>query len=282
MKRRGTGKFGMVLCMCATLLAGVRAGAQPHAPEYSPATTAMAPVVTPPADVWLQRLAGRYGFDGAIHHQETVDDPDRDEVDEVTGLTVHRHTPWHLNDWSQPIHGKGDCITFGAGPGLQCVVSVVWPEMWRSTGKAQLGGVTDMSPAVILAGLAPSIGGIRLLLVDHKGLAHPASIALHGDAASTSPACVNSPGVQRCKQTITLTAKADGRTPYLVISTSVYYLRDKTDRKMFLEKVDPSDPASPTERPTEWVEERLDVSFSLRREAQGTGSAAPARPSRSR
>jgi len=262
-----------------SVLAAGRAGAQPHA---SPPPAPEEAVVTPDPDVWLGQLVGRFRFDGAIHHEETVDDPDRDETDEVTGLTVRKHTPWHLNSWTQPIQGKADCIAVGDGPGLQCVVNVIWPEMWRSTGKAQLGGVSDMSPAVILAGLAPTSGGIRVLLVDHKGLAHPGSTTLSGDSANSSPPCVNTPGVQRCKQTVKLTAKPGAAHMYLVISTGVYFRRDKTDRKQFLEKVEPNNPYSPMENSMEWVEEDLDVSFSLQRESQAADGAAAVTPPASR
>lgn len=260
----------MVLAACALLIAG-QVGAQPRTEPPPPPA---AEVVTPETEDWLLRLPGRYQFEGVIRHEEVVADPDRDEVDEETGATVMRHTPWRLNIWTQAVQGKGDCIEFGSGPGLQCVINLVWPQVWRGTGKAQLGGVSDLNPAMILAGVAPASGGIRFLLVDQKGLAHPGSSTLRGDTAATSPACVNMPGMQNCKQTVRLTARADGRSPQLVISTSMRFNRSKTDRKPFLERVDPNDPLSPMERPSEWVEEMLDISFSLRRVAQDSADKA--------
>ena len=165
---------------------------------------------TPSTAEWLPRLPGRYILDGVIHHEEIVDyDPHYDYGDgEVMGR-------FHiLNDWSQPIVGKGDCIEFADGaPGLQCVINVSWPDMWNlQTGRASLGAVSDLTPAMVLAGVNPADESIRFLLVDKRGLGHPGSLVLKGESAMAKVPCVNLPGVLRCEQMLQITARASCRS----------------------------------------------------------------------
>ena len=152
----------------------------------------------------------------------------------------------------------------------------LWPEQWRVTGQGQLGGVANFSPAMVLAGLVPPDpnGGIRILLVDEKGIGHPGSLTFSGDSAVAKPPCVNHPGMQRCEQVAKITAKADATTLFVQLNVSTRFMRNKTDRKHFLDKLDPNDNTSRTEKPTEWVEELLDVSLSLKRETDAAGPAA--------
>jgi hypothetical protein len=234
-----------------------------------------------PTDVpaWLKRLPGRYRFDGSIVHREIIDfeqlndappDADDPEGGEVRGPYLY------LPEWAQPIQGKGDCINFSEGAGLQCVVNIAWPEQWRFTGKAQLGGVSDMTPANILVGLAPSTApdSVRFLLIDKRGLAHPGSLVLSGDSATAKVPCVDMPGMQRCDQLLRVTAKADG-TMHAELSVTVRFQRSKLDRKRFLEQVPTrSGEKGRTERAQEWVEESLSVSFALPREPRPVAPAA--------
>lgn len=68
-----------------------------------------------------------------------------------------------VSDWTRRAAGKRDCIAFGRGPGLQCVINVDWEEMWRgSAAAAQLGGVSDLKPAMILATPGPTPGSCSL------------------------------------------------------------------------------------------------------------------------
>jgi hypothetical protein len=252
----------VVVAVCGLLLAVAVRAAAPRGQVAARPTEKPGAAPTEPA-VWIKRLAGRFSFDGAIRHEEMTDfERFHDYPDgEVTGALMR------LNEWSEPVQGKADCTDLRGGPGLQCVISMVWPEKWRATGKAQLGGVPNLAPAMILAGLAPSItpDGISFLLVDDKGLAHPGSLVLSGDSASARPPCVNLPGVLRCSQKFTITARTDADRLFMQLSIGVRFNRQKTDRKQFLDDVDPDPVVVRYERPTEWVDELLDVSFALKR-----------------
>ena len=255
--------------MAGFMLVAGHAAAQPRmAPELAQTE----PVETPPTDVWLQRLPGRYIFDGVIHHVEIADYDERDDYPdgEVTGISQY------LNEWSQPVVGKGDCIEFAEAPGLQCVISLLWPDMSDIlTGRASLGAISDLSPAMVLAGVNPDNQAIRFLMVDNRGLGHPGSLVLKGEAAAAKVSCVDIPGVLRCEQKLQVTAKADSQLRFVVLSTQVRYQRSKLDRKPFLDHIGGDD--GPLEKPREWLDEQLDVSFSLRREERPEEAGQAAR-----
>lgn len=84
------------------------------------------------------------------------------------------------------------------------------------------------------------------------------------------------PGAQKCEQKFTVTAKPDSELIFMTFSTTVRAFRSKLDRKQVLATL----PDERTERSTELYEERITVSFSLRREVQATvaPSAIPAEP----
>jgi hypothetical protein len=255
------------------VLAGWQISGHCASPRDPPPAPKVEAVTTPDTGVWLQRLPGRYIFDGVIHHVEIADyDPREDHADgEVAGPSQY------LNEWSQPVQGKGDCIAFAAAPGMQCVINVLWPEMWDAlTGRASLGAVSDLSPAMVLTGVNPATQAVRFLMVDKRGLAHPGSLVLNGDAATAQLPCVDLPGVLRCEQKFTITAKADAHTIFVVLSTSVRYQRSKLDRKQFLDHIGGDN--GPLERSREWLDEILDVSFSMRREEQSAGQPASSAP----
>lgn len=261
----------------ALLAAGHAGAATPRGGTASRAEEAKPVSAAAPVDptILTKRLLGRFQLEGVIHHEEIVDfnrlddappNPDvpGNEEGEVRGAYLY------LQEWSQPVEGKGDCIDFSDGPGMQCVLNVSWPEMWRNNGKAQLGGVSDMSPAMILAGFTPSTdpAAVRILLVDKRGLAHPGALTLkNAETATASLPCVNLPGSQTCEQRLTISAKASATLVSVTLSTRVRFLRSKLDRKMFLDNI-----GDRREKATEWVEELLDVSFTLRPESRDTQS----------
>jgi hypothetical protein len=164
--------------------------------------------------------------------------------------------------------GRADCIEFAEGPGLQCVVNLVWPEVWNEmTGKASLGGVSDLTPAMVLAGADSDPARLRFLMVTRRGFGYPGRAELSGDSAITRPSCVDLPGVQRCEQKVQVTAGADGRAFQVVVSTRARYLRNKKDRDPFIT-------LGPGILPFEWVDELLEVSFSVKRDASAGSSDA--------
>jgi hypothetical protein len=206
-------------------------------------------------------------------------DPYRDVLNgDVRGATQI------LNEWTQPVIGKGDCIEFADGaPGLQCVINVFWHDMWNmQTGRASLGAVSDLTPAMVLAGVNPDNQAIRFLTVDKRGLGPPGSLVLKGEAATAKVSCVNLPGLQRCQQKLRIEARADARNKYVVLSSEVRYIRSKLDRKQSLGRIGCSEEdiecVNPFERSMEWLDELLEVSFSLRPEErpEEAGHAAPA------
>ena len=264
---------GALAVLGSGLIVAAQAGA---APRDAPEAAAVEEVPTPPTDEWLKRLPGRYIFDGVIHHVEIADfDPREDYPDgEVMGVSQH------LNEWSQPIVGKGDCIEFADGAaGLQCVVNVLWPEMWDAlTGRASLGAVSDLTPGMVLAGVNPDTQAIRFLLVDKRGLGHPGSLVLKSESATAKVPCVDLPGMLRCEQKFQITARADSRPIQVVLSTALRYQRSKMDRKQFLDHIGGDE--GPLEKSREWLDELLEVSFSLRREERPEEGAvaAPSTP----
>jgi hypothetical protein len=239
------------LCAAAALLA-VTAGAEPRRPPPAPPVVE---VETPDMGVWVKRLLGRFQLDGVIHHVDYVD-PDRGGPQLV------------YNEWTQSMGGKADCIEFAITPGIQCVINLVWPEVWNEmTGKAGLGGVPDMTPAMVLAGIDPDVKKLRFLMVSSRGFGYPGRAELKGDTAITRPSCVDLPGVQRCEQKVQVTAGTDGKAFQVVVSTKARYIRNKRDR-------DPDDDSKP---PFEWVDELLEVAFSVKPdESTPATDAAPA------
>jgi hypothetical protein len=251
--------------------------AQPH---ISPEVERAEFVPTPDTGTWLERIPGRYLFDGVIRHVEIAEyDP---RLDYPNGW-VHGQKQY-LNEWSQPVVGKGDCIAFAEAPGLQCVINVKWPEQWNGqTGRATLGAVSDLSPAMLVAGVNPADQAIRFLMVDFRGLGHPGSLTLKGNTASTRVDCVNLPGLIRCDQKFTIEAREESELIFVTLGTEVRYLRNKTDRKAVLNPVPedylplagplPDSFIAGDERPREWVDEFLTVTFSMRREAEAAPGA---------
>lgn len=252
-----SGVLAVVACAAALGAGGALAGPRDAA---SASQSADDNTETVEPAVWSKRLLGRFRLEGLIYHDECV------YPDGGTGTCMS------INEWQQPIEGKGDCIDFAEGPGLQCVINVIWPEMWReATGKAQLGGVSDLTPAMVLAGfVTTTAGGIRVLLVNDKGLAHPGALILRGSTASARPPCVNMPGMSYCEQRFRIEAKPDAKNLYVTLGTETRFIRSKLERKQSLDA---------GERSTEQAEERIEVSFALRPEA-GSADAAQTTPSR--
>lgn len=237
-----------------------------------PATYVLDDAVDPA--VWMQRLVGRFRLDGAIHYEEYIEPLDRGRrgklqvesllfdsngepilpADEEGAPTIMVMRP-KVRDWTRSTAGKGDCINFGNGPGLQCVINVHWEDVWGDAVRSGLGGMSDLKPAMILAGLAPATGGIRFLEVDDKGLAHPGQVTLEGSSAILKPPCVNTPGVWNCEIVIKVEAGPDARILFAQVTNRLLFQRAEVGQR-------------------ENVEQILTLSLSMRREQQ---EAAPQR-----
>jgi len=209
---------------------------------------------------WMARLSGRFTFDGVIHHEEEILDFDKNRDAPITEES--------LPEWSLPVEGKADCIKFAEGPGLQCVLYLDWIEQWRLNGKVPMGGVSDITPGVVLAGFTPATAPdqVRFLLGDSRGIAHPGFLTIRGNSLVASPACVNLPGTMSCRQTFTITSRPDSRPAFVYLFTERRFHRNKLDRKRQLDMVN-----GRFERPMEYAEERLTVSFALRPDKDDPG-----------
>jgi hypothetical protein len=243
------------LAAASLLVAGI-AGADPrNAPELAK----VPPVEDAEPGAWLKRLPDRYTIDGVVHHVEYWDDG-----------------PTPMAEWSQPVaSGKADCVGFADGPGLHCLASVNWAvgadgellaagpqgvtyqapqtEIHNAPPSSDLGmGASNLRPGMILAGIAPSSPGtIRLLVVDDKGLAHPASLQISGDAALATGPCTNEPGKLTCEQKFRVEARPEARTVFVTFGVRTTYLRFVPGGR----------------RSTVRVEELLEISLALRRDA---------------
>lgn len=188
--------------------------------------------VTDPAEigVWLRQLAGRYRFEGTIeilgeeasydyspHQCGSLPPPPSEEGD----------LPIAPVPYCTQVHGVGDCVAIGSGPGVQCVLDVSWVEQFDVTAEGAFelpGFVPFLSPAMILFGLDPGEAGIRFLLVNHKGLPEGGVGRVAGNRATFHTPCVNGPStllamrprllveerpLQSCVRVIRVDAKPD-------------------------------------------------------------------------
>lgn len=183
--------------MGAALLASAAAHADPRTPppraDYQ---------LTPdaPMDLWLPRLVGKYSFSGAV--EVVYDHPDY--LDHRCGgalppdpLTSESSIPPPpVTPYCSDVQGNGECIAIGKGPGVQCLLNVVWQNFgYLPGGDVLAGGVSYLSPGVELFGMDPSRQVISHLVVDNKGLPERGAGVIKGNRATFKSACVNAPAV---------------------------------------------------------------------------------------
>jgi hypothetical protein len=146
------------------------------------------------ADVWLRRLVGRYRIEGMVEvvydHPDYIEHrcgplpPDPNQSDNPPPPAV---------PYCSGIKGKGDCVGIGSGPGVQCILDVSWQDIYTQLGANLPGGVSYLSPAMLLFGLDPTQAAIHHLLVDNKGLPEGGPGANTGNRATFKTTCVNAP-----------------------------------------------------------------------------------------
>lgn len=134
---------------------------------------------------WMRRLLGQFAYSGYVdlHGQGNPED-----LRIVTGI--------------------GDCVGFGVAPGVQCEIKVTWPETRGPDGEEIFGGVSNLSPAMILYGFEPDDLGIRYLLVDSEGVAEGGVGLITGDTFMSREPCAGTPNCQRVMRTY---ARPDGK-----------------------------------------------------------------------
>src|SRR5690606_30213292 len=90
----------LALLPVAALLYSSNADAQARPPPPQWKDPSGPPVAM---DVWLRRLVGQFTFEGMISVQ---------------------------GGDTQTVEGKGDCVSVGTGPGVQCVLNVTWLDIY--------------------------------------------------------------------------------------------------------------------------------------------------------
>jgi hypothetical protein len=158
----------------------------------------------PPVEmhVWLRWLVGRFSVEGEVHVPSL-------------GECGAPSQP------CRPIEGTVDCVSVGAGPGVQCIFNVSWLDIWSvdsETGEVVPAAVSYLNPAMAMFGLDPGNAAIYHLLVDNKGLPEGGPGTNTGSRATFRTSCVNQPGVPGgCERIFRIEAKADARLVYMWI-----------------------------------------------------------------
>lgn len=202
----------------------------------------------PPVEpaIWLQRLVGRYQFDGLVEvvyeHPDYIEHrcgplpPDPAQQSEMP--------PPPAIPYCSTIKGIGDCVAIGAGPGVQCILDVAWADIYAVTPEGAYnlpGGVSYLSPAMMLFGLDPGQSAINYLLVDNKGLPEGGPGANTGNRATFKTSCVNGSALmsampevvpderrperprvwQTCERVIRFDAKANARVVHMSMDINI-------------------------------------------------------------
>lgn len=153
---------------------------------------------------WLPRLVGRFKYEGVADlrsEAERLAPPDTTRPMRVKSAT-----------------GKGDCVAIGNGPGVQCVMHVLWDEEWGPSGEPVEGGVSFLGPAATLYGFDPIAAEVRYLMLNTSGVAESEVGILRGDRTNWTfeTHCESDPSA-RCRRMIRIAAPLDGKFVQLSI-----------------------------------------------------------------
>jgi len=227
-----------VLAGAAVLPCGV-ALSQPRAePEIN--FKAVVPV-TEPAQVaeWLQRLVGRYKYDGMIQMAETC------------VVMVDEGPPPPPSDQCQSITGKSDCIAVGTGAGVQCILNVTWRDIFTvdyESGQVTEDMVSYLDPAMELYGLNPDKLALTRLIVNNKGIAEGGDGFIKGNTAVFTSPCANADSVG-CYRTIRIEAKPDAKLLYVSFARKFQSELETPYAVMTLRRVATEEESAPTLKP---------------------------------
>lgn len=157
-----------LLAASVAFIAAVPAGAAaPRTPLETLVRHPLPPSMVDMGD-WLRLLAGRFKWDGVLDTQPQEAPENGTDLYSVSGMS--------------------DCVTVGAGPGVQCVIDVRWHEGWTLQGRPI--AVPNLTPAMILYGIDPVRERLVYLQVDNKGLAIGGPGTLYGNAATLRAPCI--------------------------------------------------------------------------------------------
>jgi len=120
---------------------------------------------------WLSRIVGRFRLAGRVEKRQTIAleiDGQRPEFAETTLVGN--------------VSGIADCAAVGTGPGVHCILNVVWPviePISPGSGFAAMQlpppaseRIRVMRPAVMVLGLNPDTAEIRASMVTDDSIAH--------------------------------------------------------------------------------------------------------------
>jgi hypothetical protein len=195
--------------------------------------------VTGPIEMgaWLRRLVGRYSFEGVV--QVVLPEYAKNQCGPLPPEPSESGTlPPPDDSYCSAIHGKGDCISVGTGPGVQCILDVVWQEIYEVTDEGAFnlpGFVPYMNPAMELFGLDPGRAGVGHLLVDHKGLPESTLGFIKGNRLVFKAPCVNAPVLfgamkldrvddrilQTCERITYIDAKVDSKVVHMSVDIEI-------------------------------------------------------------
>lgn len=133
---------------------------------------------------WLRRFVGEFSYTGYVDIR-------------AEGIPRQR----------QGVAGNARCVAFGKAPGVNCTMSVAWPEVHGPGGEDVLGGVSTFNPSMMQLGLDPDRLGIRFMQVDNRGIAERGDGYLFTNTLTTTTACV---GIPDCQRTTRINAHSDG------------------------------------------------------------------------
>jgi hypothetical protein len=230
--------FAAALAGAAALACGM-ANAQPRAePEIH--FQAVEPI-TEPAQVaaWLQRLTGRYKYDGMI------------QMANVCVEVPAEGPPPPPSELCQGIRGKSDCIAVGTGPGVQCILNVTWQDIYTTdfeNGTVNEVMVSYLDPAMELYGLQPGKLAMSRLIVNNKGIAEGGDGFIKGNTAVFSAPCANAATVG-CYRIVRVEAKAEARLLYVWFSMKIEPEIETTYAVMTLRRVSAEEESAPTLKP---------------------------------
>lgn len=206
--------------LLGTSMTGVAlAASPPRAPPPQWKDPAGEPVAM---DVWLDRLVGRFQFEGVVEVPDRCVPPPP---------PPDGSPPPFFSPLCSTVTGVGDCVSIGTGPGVHCIFNARWDDLYEIVHASQAGaggifavpgGVNNLAPSVALFGMDASATRLSMLLVDNKGLAEAADGSLHGARATLETRCVNDlklyeamrrmpPPPRTCRRITRIEAREDGR-----------------------------------------------------------------------
>jgi hypothetical protein len=182
-------------------------------------------------EAWLKRLVGSFRYEG-------------DVAEAIAQFSIGRDV---RTQYSRS-HAKGmaDCIGFGDGPGVQCVIKVTWPPT-RAYHPAQGGAGSPstpgfaeyliLNPAMSLYGIDPDKLGIRYMQVNGKSVAEIGLGTLNGDVLAFETPCKLGELPTTCRQFTRIIAAPDRKSIRIEIDAKLSISLTKISFRFLLHRV---------------------------------------------